>query len=371
MNIKGKVLKDWVIELPTFTSIDYDKGLKLDKELFGHWGCSAVAKVIDGEMIVARSYDLNYSFKSGYIIRTAVPGFNKTVGVSYSPFSGTDYEISKKEGITEDDALRSIFFTTDILNDKGLYIEGNMRPSQPECSKLKDCRGTNPSSKISVSPGALIRYLAERASNVDEALEIARSINVYGLVHGNLKWGFGLFLADKTGHHGVLELCDNKLIWNDMAICQTNFYINEEYKDRCVIGLGLGRYNTLMANYDKVNSQKGMEELIDLVRYTRSLDPDTSTFDPRGELPDINPELFKDFGGFLSTKEAFKEENKELFMDALRKAGKIDLAKTLEEKKKEGVAWHSAYQSVVNCNKGTLRVKFFEDPNLTFDLKVE
>jgi hypothetical protein len=371
MNIKGKVLGDYVIELPVFTSLDYDKALKMDKELFGQWGCSAISKIINGEMVVARSLDLSYSFKPAYIIRTAVKGFNKTVGVSYSPFSGPDFEKSKLEGISEDDALRLAFFTTDILNDKGLYIEGNMRPNQPQCTGIKDCKGTNTKAKLTFSIGALIRFLAERASSVTEAVELANTVNVCGLKHGDLKWGGAYYMADKSGHYGVLEVGDNKLIWNDMARCQTNFYLNNEMKDRAIVGLGLGRYNTLLANVDKVKDEKGMEDLIDLVRYTRSYDPDTCTFDARGELPGVDPVAFKDFGGYLSTKAAFADENKELIMNALRESGHADLAKSIDQRKKEGTAWLSAYQSVVNCNKGILRVKFFEDNNLIFNLKAE
>ena len=131
MNIKGKVLTDYIIELPVFEEIDYEKGLEIDKELCGQWGCSAIAKELDnGDTVVARSMDLFYSHKPGYIVRTAVDGFYKTVGISYSSFNGPTFEEVKERGITQEEALPIIFFTTDILNEKGLYIEGNMRSQQ-------------------------------------------------------------------------------------------------------------------------------------------------------------------------------------------------------------------------------------------------
>lgn len=372
MNLKVKVLGDYVVELPVFTSIDYKKGMELDKKMFGNWGCSACCKVLpNGDTVVARSMDLNYSHKPGYVVRTAVKGFNKTVGVSYSPFYGDDFKVVVEKGVSEDDAYHTLFFTTDILNEKGLYLEGNMRPSQPEITGIKDNTGTKPGAEYSMSMAALIRFLGERANNVNEAVELANTVNVYGVAHGPIKWGAAIFMADKTGHYGVLELCDNKLIWNDYAHCQTNFYINKEYKDRAIIGLGKGRYDTIEPHIDECKTEEDMKNLIDKVKYGRNFDPDTCPFDVRGELPGIDPVAFKDFGGYLSTEEAFKEENKELILNYMREDGKKVLAKSIEQRRDDGKDWHSAYQSVCNTNKGTLKVKYFEDDKLWFTLKVE
>ena len=372
MNIKGKVLGDYVIELPVFEDIDYEKGLEIDKELCGQWGCSAIVKVLDnGDTVVARSMDLFYSHKPGYIIRTAVDGFYKTVGISYSSFCGPTFEEVKERGITQEEALAIIFFTADILNEKGLYIEGNMRFQQPECTGIKDSDGTNPDADQSYSLAALIRFLGERAGSVDEAIELANTVNVSGLNNGAVVWGGALFMADATGHYGVLELCDNKLIWNEMENCQTNFYLNEEYKDKAIIGNGNGRYDTLKEGVGAVKTQEDMEDLIAKVKYTQLWEPDTCQFDPRGEFSDINPELFKEYGGYFTMEQAFAEENKEYIMNLLRESGAIEKVKPLSQLRDEGKEWMSIYQSIVNCNKKTLRVIFFEDPEFTFDLKIE
>ena len=372
MNIKGKVVGDYVIELPLITEINYEEGLKLDKDFFGNWGCSAFSRVLpNNDLVVARSLDLNYSNKAGYIVKTAVKGFNKTVGISYSCFSGDDFDVVKENGVKEKDLLSILFFTTDILNDKGLYIEGNMRPSQPKITNIKDNSGTNPKGKYSMSMAALIRFLAERCDSIDSALKLASEINVYGVAHGPIKWGAALYMADKTGHYGVLELCDNKLIWNDYALLHTNFYINEEYKDRAIVGTGKGRYDLLKVNLDSCKSEEDMAKLIDKVKYSRTFDPLTCPFDVRGELCSVDEVAFKDFGGYLSTEAAFDDKNKEVLLNFLIEDGKKTLSKSIKERKDEGVEWHSAYQTICNVSKGTLKVKFFEDDSLIYTLKAE
>ena len=70
-------------------------------------------------------------------------------------------------------------------------------------------------------------------------------------------------------------------------------------------------------------------------------------------------------------EQAFAEENKETIMNHLREAGAIEKEKSVSQLRDEEKEWLSAYQSIANCNEETLRVIFFEDPELTFDLTIE
>ncbi len=368
-NVKGKVLGDYIVELPVVTEIDYDLGLKKDREHCGKgFGCSVVGKVLDdGDMVIGRSLDFFYSERPCYVIRTNVPGFLKTVGLAHNPLSGTVFEEVKKNGISKEELAGLLFFTTDILNEKGFYIEGNMRSSQPAETGIKNSTGTNPDAELTMSVVALIRYIGERASTVDEALEIAKSINVHGLMAETFTWGAGFFMADKSGHHGVLELVDDKLIWNEMQDIQTNFYLNSEYKDRAIIGSGLGRYKTLSEGYAGVRDEKDMQNLMAKVKYSQLFTPDTSEFDVRSEFSD---ETSID-GHMLTMEFVTAEENRDLMMKMLREFAAAEGSKSLEQHRKEGTQWYSSYQSIINCNKGTLRAVFYEDPSLTFDFTIE
>ena len=367
----GKVLGDYVIELPVVTEIDYETGLAKIEEKFGKFGCSAIGKVLDnGDMVVGRSLDLFYGNNPTYIIRTAVDGFHKTVSLAYNCFGGASFEEAKKNGITQDELATLLFFSGDVMNEKGFYIEANMRPKQPEVTGIATCTGTNPGAEVRLSFPALVRYLGERCATVDEAVKLANTLDVFGMCDGDqINWGGAFFMADETGHFGVLELVDNKLIWNDGQNCQANFYLNDEYKDRAVIGSGLGRYALLQSGIGSVNTEKDMTELMKKVRYSQLLDPYNCQFDPRSESCGEGEE-FAALGGMLTLAMASDDQYKEAIFEALEASGAVERAKTLQQLKDEGTQWLSVWQTTANCNKKTITVVFNEDDALTFDFAV-
>ncbi len=369
-NVMGKVLGDYVIELPVVTEIDYETGLKRDKEKLGKFGCSAVGKVLDdGNMVIGRSYDLYYSNNPAYVIKTNVEGFYKTVGLAYNSFEGSTFEEVKEKGLPQDELLSLLFFTGEIMNEKGFYIEANMRSEQPKETGISISTGTNPDAEVTLSFPAMVRYLAERSATVDEALELANSLNVHGMSNGTVNWGGSYFMADETGHFGVLELVDNKLIWNDGQNCQTNFYINDEYKDKAVIGSGIGRYDLLESGIGSVKSEDDMTALIKKVRYTQILDPYNCPFDPRSESSGVGEE-FKDLGGMLTIDMCADDKYKDEILKAMEETGAKEREKSVQQRKDESTQWLSAWQTVSNCNKKSMKIIFFEDDALTFDFTV-
>lgn len=365
--VMGTVIGDNIIELPVITEIDFEKGLKYFEENYGKYGmkygCTAVAKVTsDGDTIVGRSYDLQYSHAPAYIVRTDIDGLYKTVGIAYNGFKGaTTFEEVKKNGLSETDLLTIYCMTGDVLNEKGFYVEANMREGQPAETGFKECSGTNPDAEVRLSFATLIRYLGERAATVDEALELIKTVDVYGFKTEQFSWGGALYLADATGHYGVLELVDNKLVWNDMQQAHANFYLSPDYKDKAMLGTGVGRYETVMAGIGDVDNEADMLDLIREVRYQQILDVDTCKFDPASEylgvelngkvyyLQDLkDPKSYEELIEFIRNDEAY---------------GKI---MSVDELKDKNVDWLSAYQTVTNCNELTLTVQFFEDTRLIY-----
>ena len=360
------VIGDHVIELDTITDIDFEKGLEYFEANFGAYGCTAVGKVIsNGDMIVGRSYDLEYSNAPAYIVRTAIPGHYRTIGVAYNAFTGTAVEDIIENGLSEDELLTIYCMTGDVLNEKGFYIEANMRETQPEETGIAECSGTNPGAEVRLSFATLLRYLGERAATVDEALEIAYSLDVYGFKTATVSWGGGIFMADATGHYGVLELVDNKLVWNDMQPAQANFYLSPDYIDRAEMGTGLGRYKTVMEGREAVDSEEDMRALITKVRYFQSVDPDNCIWDPISEATGTVID-----GKRYLLSDVRDESNREILMNFMREDGKVELEKSIEQLRDENNCWLAAYQTVVNCNKLTLSVVFFEDDSLTYSFSL-
>ncbi len=371
--ILGKVVGDYILEMPLITKIDYEAGLLADKRDNSRYGCTAIAKTLDnGDTIVGRSMDLPYSQKPAVILRTAVPGFLKTVGIAYNPYRGETFEEVKTKGYTADELNALVFIATDIVNEKGFYIESNMRPGEPEeLTGIKSSSGTNPGAEYSISFAALPRFLAERCATVDEAVALAQKINVTGLKMKDFEWGGAVLMADATGHSGVLEVGDNKLLWSDGARAQANFYLHPDYKDKAIFGSGYGRYELVTKGVGDVKSEADMLELMYKVRYSQMMTPETSEFDPLTEMtgPDI-PELTK-LGGRLTAKDAMAPENKEFLMKWMSDLYAEKRNYTLEELRNDGHEWQSGYQVVANCNRKSLLVRFFEERDPVYHFAVE
>ncbi len=369
-NLMGKVLGDYVIELPVITEIDYAAGIAIIEEHFGKFGCSAVAKVLDnGDTIVGRSLDLYYGNNPAYVLRTDVDGLYRTIGLAYNSFGGSSFDEVKKNGVPYDEVLHLLFFSGDVFNEKGFYIEANMREKQPESTGISVSTGTNPGAEVRLSFPAVPRYLGEHCATVDEAIELANTLDIFDMCDGNINWGGSFFMADATGHYGVLELVDNKLIWNDCQNCQTNFYLNDEYRERAIIGSGTGRYELLTSEIGSVKNEDDMTELMKKVRYSQLLDPYNSAFDVRSEACGVGEE-FADFGGMFTLEMASDDQYKDAILETLEASGAPERTKSLKQLKDEGTQWHSAWQTTTNCNKKTYRVVFFENDDLTFDFEV-
>ncbi len=236
---------------------------------------------------------------------------------------------------------------------------------------LKECLGTNPGAEYRMSPGALIRFLGERAGSVEEAVALAKTVDVHSLKSGTLDWNAGIYIADATGKYGILELVDNQLVWLPGEQLQSNFFLSRGNRDRALYGAGFGRYETLKAGRDAVQTEEDMMKLISLVRFSQSLDPDTCAFDVRTEytgekIPGIGAD-----GERLTVDQALDEKNRPVLEAAIRKAMADERAKGLETLKKEGQLWYSIWQVVANCNRQSIHAMFFEDPTLVFDMTVE
>jgi hypothetical protein len=357
---------DYVCEVPTYTELDYDYQQNWFANEFQnlHGGCSAAVKSINGETIIARNLDFNISNKSAYVVRTAVPGFHKTVGMCYVPWFGPDYKEAVTEGIPADFAKIVPFFCCDILNEKGFYIEANMRTEEYIDGKPRYKNyGLNPGGPR-VSAIAFLRYAAERCATIDELLELLKEIDFYSLSAPGIEWGFAYVVADKTGNFGVLEIAGDKVYFNQYQGVQANMYVTPELGLNQQFRNGLGRYHTLMANYFKANSEQGMQDLIDLVKYsTQYSDMEHCAFDWRHEQYD--PAQGIDYAMLTdATKQDLIRTEVEKYRDWWKSLSR-------QEKQDLNSIWESTLCTRTNVMQGTMRVRFYEDEERVLNLKVE
>mgnify|MGYP003309352094 CR=1 FL=1 len=367
-------ITSYVFEVPTYTELDEKYADDYFKQTYYNWGggCSAIAKTIldPGEgsetsrkrTIVGRNMDLNISNKCAYIVRTEVPGKNKTFGLAYTFREiSEDYNIVKEKGISDQLYKVLPFLCDDVMNDKGLYVEINMRNGEywPSGEDKFACSGTNPYYKDkTVYMFELPRYIAENCSRVSEVEEYVKGLNIYSKEY---YWNYAFIIADRSGDYGLLELANNRIYWIPGQDCQTNFYINENCNAAEELPCGIGRYNYLKKHIDGVNTKQEMFDLMKDVSYSQIYNARTCKFDCRSEMIGSLPWL--DYS-FLMAMDEYKEAAIEMMYEATADVR----AMTREEKANLNQYWESSFTEVADTKEMTIQVRFFENESKVYEI---
>lgn len=357
---------DYVFDAGTYTSLDYKFAENFFAKRNDDWGgnCSAVFKMLNNaqgeqDVIVGRNLDLTLSNKAAYIIRTAVPGCKKTVGLAYSHRDyAPDYKDVLDYGVLPTFDKVAPFGMDDILNEDGLYIEVNMRPFEmwPDGSVKYSCSGTN-EGKQRVYAFTISRYIAENCSTVEEAIKYLDNFDIYTSHDPGSSWNYAFMIADAAGNHAVIEFIDNE-VYVSKSNYNLNFWLNEAAYETEQYRCGLGREEYINDNYDSINTTDDMKQLMYDLFYFTSYDSTKCKYEIATESVGDEPHWTTDY--VLSHKEEIYQAcqddvnwMKEVGMDKVRDANYI---------------WYSIFSSVVNLNKRTFHTTFYEKENLVMDI---
>ena len=217
------------------------------------FGCSALTvRTPEGGVLMGRNFDFHSA--TGMILHT-IPdhGYESitTFNVEFFPF-GDDY---KPEGFTNQYlALTSLFFALDGINEKGFAMADLMAGDTIQTHQR--------TSKPDLTTTAAIRYCLNKAANVDEALELLRSIDM----HSDIGAAHHYAMADATGRSVVVEYVDNKIVVVESPALANHYLCEAKFN----VGLieGDNRYDQLCQRYDQcsgVMNEKGLTEAIKAV----------------------------------------------------------------------------------------------------------
>ncbi len=348
-----KSIYDYVLDAGTYKKVDYNIANNFNKKLYDNWGgCTAIAKNIGDNTIIGRNMDLTISDKSAYVFKTNIKDKYKTINLAYTY---RDYAPDYSDALNglEDEFYNILpFISDDVLNEKGLYIEVNMRNGEGD---KYSCSGTNPNSNEKVYMFSLPIYIGLNCATIDEALEYIKTLNIYSKKG---YWNYAFMLADSTGRYGVLEFAQNKILWNEGQNAQANFYIDNEMNKINELKAGVGRYNYVREHINEVNTKEDMFNLMDKVKYSGTY-ANNPNFDVRSE--------------FVGTKENWtydyimSEQNQEEINEYINKIKNFNETATREDKKKYE-AWESSFTEVIDIKEKAIKVRFFEDENKIYTL---
>lgn len=354
-------LEPYIYEVETYNKLDYNYAKKFYAKNYDKWGggCSCIAKTLDdGRVIFGRNMDLNISNKCAYIVKTECDNKYKTIGLAYTfrDYS-PDYDIVKSYGLTSDFSKILPFICDDVMNEKGLYMEVNMRNGEvwPGGQDKFACSGTNKFSNERVYMFALPRYICENCATVDEAVKFAKTLNVYS---EEKYWNYCFMIGDALGNYGLLEFCMNNVYWFPYEVGQANYYINEDASLIQDQKTGYGRLELLKNGIKNVKNKTDMFKLIDKATYFQFYDPYNCKFDPRPE----------NIGTFAGATYGFimNDKIKDLVYMLMDEYGKPIRNMSRQELRDANHYWESSFTEVVDCTEKSIFVRFFQDDNIKY-----
>ncbi len=258
-------LGNYVIELPEYTDpSDIETGLAAGRivsdngpSLAKGGGCTAMVKRNSkGEVIIGRNMDLDISQSPAYVFKTSI-GKYKNVCVSYSPGFYKPYsEVQQMEEIDPTMKCMIMLSACDCLNEKGLYIEVNLREKNDKlyCYGMHTAHGETtradgtPWSELRAPTTTVVQLVSQNCATVQEAIEyINNSYDWYTMTQApganmavsenNMCYCIG----DATGMYGVIEIAQDEVSFLPYQFGQANYYITPKWNALDPYGAGLGR----------------------------------------------------------------------------------------------------------------------------------
>lgn len=233
--------------------------------------CTCCGKIADnGDMLVGRNMDIDARQFPTILAPTSF-GKYKTMNISYMFNGPWKYKDILATGELNEYYIRAVpFAATDVFNEKGLFIETNMRVPSNDFPFLP----TNPGKKP-VSWTLIPALACSCCATVDEALEYIKDSYDYYVFNneasGMMGWNYAFFMADATGKYGVLESFNGELYFTPYAYGQANYYLNPTASAKEVYGGGHGRLEFINSRLFLPQTKEDMLDLMSKIFFSKEV----------------------------------------------------------------------------------------------------
>ena len=254
-----KDLGNYVIELPDYTDASMGKkGLAAfnviaERGDISRFGCTSMVKRNSkGEVIFGRNMDLDITQSVAFVFKTTYGKYTNFC-VSYLPNFYVPYaELQKLDEIDEDIQNVLPFWSSDCINEKGLYIEMNMRERTDRLTShgIHSIRGETtrndgtPWSELRACQHAIPLLASQNCATVSEVVEFLKnSYDWYavGSLAAASDSNMGFLVGDATGEYGLIEMAEDEINYIPYQYGQANFYITPRWRSIETCGAGEGR----------------------------------------------------------------------------------------------------------------------------------
>lgn len=367
----GKTPSGYVVVAPKVTTKDYESVEKAMREITVSGACTAHTWTTDaGSKAEVRNLDFFYTVNPAISYYFDVPNYYKSWNFTLLTGDGQSYESMLKDGIKEETMKKAASMPFDALNEKGLYCEVNIRGAEYDLTTGDykwDCMtGSNPSATETRSIAVFGREISNNCATVQEAITYAQSIN--WVLNANCGYFLAWFVNDATSS-ALFELVDNKLKVTENVKTNSNFFVNDEYKNEVLFDMGIGRDIYVNENIkDGTSFKDGVNKMLDM--YYSQIYYDSCIFNRNSEFEgfyDIDENGEYDL---IVTKNNKDEENQD-YKNLLAYYGEKFESKTNIKKMVDAVNWHTVYSSSIDwSNPNRITLRFMEDESMTYTFDV-
>ncbi len=280
-----KDLGNYVIELPDFTDpASLEAGFAVGNAIADHVtlpvsACTTMAKRNKkGEVIIGRNMDGNISQSPVYVFKTTF-GKYKNFCLSYSPALYLPYrEVQKLDEIDPTMQCMMLLSACDCLNEKGLYIEVNLRERNEKLYSYglhsghgEETRADGtPWSELRAPTTAVCQLVSQNCATVQEAIEfLNNSYDWYtitpapGSALAISQENQSYMIGDATGEYGLIEFAQDEFCYIPYQYGQSNYYITPKWNALDSYGAGLGRLAMIYKSITSVETpEEAMEAMV-------------------------------------------------------------------------------------------------------------
>ncbi len=238
-------------ELVSFVIDRVLKGLPVEINV-PDFGCTTFqAQTQEGDWIFARNYDLSY-VPSMIVVSEPENGY-KSVSVANMAVLGYTTPDAPNSLMQKVMSLASPYLPMDGINEMGLSIGVLL---------IKDEATHQNASELDLTTTTAIRYVLDKAKNVDEAIALFESFDM----HSSANASYHFQLADAQGNSAIIEYIGEELSvikkGGETPMALTNFIVSE---DNYGFGKGHDRYEIVIDTLEGTNSIMSVEEAMNLL----------------------------------------------------------------------------------------------------------
>lgn len=255
-------------ELVKFNVDNILKGLPVKFDI-PDFGCTTFqAQTKEGDWLFGRNYDLDY-VPSMIVITEPENGY-KSVSVANMSVVGYNKEKQPTNLLNSFMNLANPYLPMDGMNEKGLSI--GVLLIQNDITKQD-------TDKLDMTTSAMIRYVLDKAKDVDEAIKLFESVDM----HSSAGASYHFQVADASGDSALIEYVNNELSVirkGEKPMALTNFIVSDENYG---FGKGQDRYEIVTKALEESNSIMNEKEAMELLKavskddYNEETDEGSST----------------------------------------------------------------------------------------------